>query len=82
LVVVPLMVLWIAVLTSMVDRLERSLEQLRALAGRLETVREEERKRVAREIHDELGQALTAIKIELSAYCPEIGMCRTHDGFS
>ena len=30
-------------------------------------VREEERTRVAREIHDELGQALTAIKIELSA---------------
>ena len=66
-VVVPLMVLGIAVLTSMVDRLQRSLEQLRALTGRLETVREEERKRVAREIHDELGQALTAIKIELSA---------------
>jgi signal transduction histidine kinase len=65
-VVVPLMVLGIAVLTSMVDRLQRSLEQLRALASRLETVREEEQKRIAREIHDELGQALTAIKIELS----------------
>ena len=66
-VVVPLMVLWIALLTSMVDRLQWSLEQMRALASRLETIREEERKRIAREIHDELGQALTAIKIELSS---------------
>jgi signal transduction histidine kinase len=40
---------------------------LRALAARLQSVREEERKNVAREIHDELGQALTAIKIELSS---------------
>jgi two-component system, NarL family, sensor histidine kinase UhpB len=49
------------------EELRRSFEQLRALAGRLQTVREEERKRVAREIHDELGQALTAIKIDLSS---------------
>jgi PAS domain S-box-containing protein len=45
---------------------QRSIEQLRALAARLQSVREEERKRVAREIHDQLGQALTAIKIDLS----------------
>jgi PAS domain S-box-containing protein len=44
-----------------------SLEQLRALAARLQSIREEERTRVAREIHDELGQALTAIKIDLAA---------------
>jgi signal transduction histidine kinase len=44
----------------------RSLEQLRALAARLQTVREEERTRVAREIHDALGQSLTAIKMELA----------------
>jgi PAS domain S-box-containing protein len=46
---------------------QRSLEQLRALAAHLESVREEERKRAAREIHDQLGQALTAIKLDLSS---------------
>ena len=48
------------------DELQRSLEQLRALAARLQSAREEERKRVARAIHDELGHALTAIRIDLS----------------
>jgi signal transduction histidine kinase len=41
--------------------LENSLAQLRALAARLQTVREEESKRIAREIHDELGSALTSL---------------------
>lgn len=48
----------------------RSFEQLRVLAARIQTTREEERARVAREIHDELGQALTAIKIDLTALLP------------
>ena len=48
-------------------QLNRSFGQLRALAARLQSVREEERTNVAREIHDELGQALTAIKIELTS---------------
>lgn len=46
---------------------EKSVAQLRALTARLQTVREDERTRVAREIHDELGQALTAIKLEFTA---------------
>jgi PAS domain S-box-containing protein len=53
--------------------LRRSFDQLRALTARVQDAREEERKRVAREIHDELGQALTAIKIDLSSLsrdCP------------
>ena len=47
--------------------LRKSLERLRALAARLQHVREEERTRVAREMHDELGQACTAIKMDLAS---------------
>ena len=54
------------------DEQRRSFEQLRALAARMQTAREEERTRVAREIHDELGQALTAIKIDLTALLPNV----------
>jgi PAS domain S-box-containing protein len=43
-----------------------SREQLRNLLMHIQTVREEERMKIAREIHDELGQALTALKIDLS----------------
>jgi signal transduction histidine kinase len=46
---------------------EQSLGQLRALAARLQTVREDERTRAARDIHDELGYALAAIKLEFAA---------------
>jgi PAS domain S-box-containing protein len=46
--------------------LRMSGEQLRDFAARLDEVREEERTRVAREIHDELGQALTALKLDLA----------------
>jgi len=45
--------------------LQQSNESLRALAARLEAVREEERTRISREIHDELGQNLTGIKMDL-----------------
>lgn len=48
------------------DALRRSREQLRQLAARLQAVREEERTAIAREIHDELGQALTGIKMDVS----------------
>jgi PAS domain S-box-containing protein len=46
--------------------LRASIEQSRNLAARLLSVREEERTRIAREIHDELGQSLTAVKIDLA----------------
>src|SRR5262249_46750029 len=45
--------------------LENYREQLRALTARLQSGREEERATVAREIHDDLGQILTAIKLNL-----------------
>ncbi len=48
------------------DKLRRSLDQLRALTTYLQYVREEERTRIAREVHDELGQALTGLKLDLS----------------
>jgi PAS domain S-box-containing protein len=41
-------------------------EQLRALAERLQWVREEDRKQVARDLHDQIGQILTAIKMDMS----------------
>jgi len=43
-----------------------SREQLRKLAAHIESVREEERKRIAREVHDVLGQALTGLKLDLA----------------
>lgn len=48
-----------------VEELKNSREKLRNLTGHLNLVREEERKHIAREIHDELAQALTALKIDL-----------------
>jgi len=48
------------------EELKRSYEQLRNLSAHLQSVREEERINIAREIHDELGQALTALKIDTS----------------
>ncbi|MEX5219258.1 MAG: PAS domain S-box protein [Nitrospira sp.] len=48
------------------EELRRSRDGLRALAKRLHTIREEERMRIAREVHDELGQSLTSMKMDLS----------------
>jgi PAS domain S-box-containing protein len=48
------------------EQLKISEQQLHQLAGYLQTIREEERTSIAREIHDELGQAMTAMKMDLS----------------
>ncbi len=47
------------------ERLRESEDKLRRLAAHLISVREEERAHIAREIHDELGQVLTGIKMEV-----------------
>jgi len=51
---------------SVEKELRRSQEQLRNLSSRLHSMVEEERTRISREIHDELGQLLTILKMELS----------------
>ncbi|NIR27992.1 MAG: PAS domain S-box protein [Gammaproteobacteria bacterium] len=72
----------ILALRDMTDRrrIERDVRmsraRLRNLAERLHSVREEERTAIAREIHDQLGQALTALKMDLAWFleklpCPE-----------
>jgi DNA-binding CsgD family transcriptional regulator len=48
------------------DEFRRSTEQLRELSARLQSVREEERTHLARAIHDELGQALTGLKMDVA----------------
>lgn len=55
-------------ITSLVEsqrRLRESEDQMRQLVARLQSAREEERAKVARELHDELGQTLTALKLEI-----------------
>lgn len=47
-------------------------DALRQLSARAEAAREEERARLARELHDELGQILTGIKIDLSSLTAEL----------
>jgi PAS domain S-box-containing protein len=48
------------------EQLKRLNEKLRALSARLQSVREEESHRIAREIHDELGNTLTGLNMDLS----------------
>jgi PAS domain S-box-containing protein len=47
------------------NELEKSRERLRNLSAHLESIREKERTRIARELHDELGQLLTALHMEI-----------------
>jgi len=54
------------------ELLEKAKEQFRSLAGKLQEVREQERTYLAREIHDELGQLLTALHIELTIVAKEL----------
>lgn len=68
------------------DELRRSLDelvlrdrQMRALAARLNEVREMERTRIAREVHDELGQLLTGLKLDLAWVMRRIDVASRED---
>ena len=52
------------------EELQRTLDQVRTLSRRLEVVQEDERTRIARELHDELGVRLTCLKMDLSRLQP------------
>jgi signal transduction histidine kinase len=54
------------------ERLRESEDKLRRLAAHLITVREEERAHIAREIHDELGQVLTGLKMEVTQLAKQL----------
>lgn len=55
------------------NSLKRSREELRELSANLQNVREAEKTRIARELHDDLGQQLTALKIDLSSLEHRLG---------
>jgi len=61
------------------EELIESRRQLRALSAHLQTVREEERAHIARELHDELGQMLTALKMDVSWMRSRCPTCATED---
>ena len=50
---------------KMEQELKSSHEKLRNLSNRLQSIREKEKSRIARQVHDELGQSLTALKMDV-----------------
>lgn len=52
--------------------MRESRDQLRELSSALQTIREDEKTRIARELHDELGQALTGLKMDAAAIADEL----------
>ncbi len=62
---------WLGLLNDVTEKyaakelLQKSYEDIRQLVSNLQTIREDERTTIAREIHDELGQQLTGLKLDL-----------------
>lgn len=52
--------------SALVEAVSRQREQLRALSGRLAALQEAERKAIAQELHDQVGQQLTALNLNLN----------------
>lgn len=61
------------------QELARSRSELRRLSASLVDAREEERRRIARELHDELGQRLTSLKMELAALAAQTPLSGSHE---
>lgn len=62
------------------EALRASLEEIRSLSRRLELVRERERADLAREIHDEVGQMITALSLDLAWLRRRVGPTPAGDG--
>ncbi|MFM0472094.1 sensor histidine kinase [Paraburkholderia strydomiana] len=76
---------FIAVENVSPDRLERDrlrqLEHASELAATIESTREAEKKRIARELHDDLGQQLSGLKMDLAALGAELDVIGTPQSF-
>lgn len=57
----------------MLEELQESRSQLRRLSARYQAMLEEERRHIARDLHDELGQYLTGLRLELAALEKRLG---------
>ena len=65
------LLVFIVTLAAQTRRLQQSESQLRDLSGRLINVQDDERKRIARELHDDFGQRIALIKIDLERLARE-----------
>jgi signal transduction histidine kinase len=64
--IVPLMLLVVALLTSLLDRLRRASSDLTRMSRRLVEMQDRERRALAAELHDIVGQTLSALNIQLA----------------
>lgn len=62
-----------ASLVASQSALERMIAELRALTSRMNGIREQERARIARDVHDHLGQALTALRMDIGEASRRLG---------